>query len=251
MMVTAIFPAAGQGKRMEVGINKVFLDLMGKPILIHTLLAFSSCAAIDDLIVVVAPDEVSRVRAMLRAVPKLKPWKVVAGGAERQYSIYNGLCALESDSDIVLVHDGARPLASEAVITAVVEETRRSGATVTAVPAKDTIKIVDENLFVAATPARNTLWTVQTPQGFGRQILIEAYQKAMEDRFLGTDDASLVERLGVKVKIVEGEYGNLKITTPEDLIIAEAFMRKGAVARLVTGVSSAVSEIKERFWRER
>lgn len=248
-MVTAIFPAAGQGKRMEAGINKVFLNLMDKPILIRTLLAFSHCAVIDDLIVVVAAEEVSKVRTMLHAVPGLKPWQVVAGSTERQYSIANGLGSLHRDADIVLVHDGARPLVSEALINAVVEEARRGGAAIAAVPAKDTIKIVNEGHVVAETPERQALWTVQTPQGFKREIIVNAYQKAAVDHFLGTDDASLVERLNVQVKVVEGEYGNLKITTPEDLLIAEAFLRKGVVSRLVTEVSSVVSEVKDKFWR--
>jgi 2-C-methyl-D-erythritol 4-phosphate cytidylyltransferase len=246
-MVTAIFPAAGQGKRMEVGVNKVFLELLGKPILVHTVLAFSKCAAIDDLIVVVAPEEVAVVTTLLRAVPNLKPWQVIAGSTERQYSIANGLAALHENTDIVLVHDGARPLTSDTVITAVVEESRRSGATVTGVPAKNTIKIVDEDQVVMATPERNTLWSVQTPQGFQRNIILNAYKKAEEDHFLGTDDSSLVERLGIKVKVVKGEYSNLKITTPEDFIIAEAFLRKGAVSRLVSGVSTIVSDVKETF----
>lgn len=244
-MVTAIFPAAGQGKRMEVGINKVFLELLGKPILVHTVMAFSNCAVIDDLIIVVAPEEVAVVTALLKAVPKLKPWQVVAGSTERQYSIANGLAALHKDTEIVLVHDAARPLTSDAVITAVVEESRRSGAAVTGVPAKNTIKIVNEDQVVTATPERNTLWSVQTPQGFKRDIILHAYKKAAEDHFLGTDDSSLVERLGIKVKVVKGEYSNLKITTPEDFIMVEAFMRKGAVSRLVSGVSSMVTEVKE------
>lgn len=244
-MVTAIFPAAGQGKRMEIGINKVFLELLGKPILVHTVIAFSNCTAIDDLIIVVAPEEVSIVKKILKAVPNLKPWQVVAGSTERQYSIANGLASLRSDTEIVLVHDGARPLTSDAVITAVVEETRRFGATVTGVPAKNTIKIVNEDQVVTETPERSTLWSIQTPQGFKREIILDAYKKADEDDFLGTDDASLVERLGIKVKVVKGEYSNLKITTPEDFIIAEAFLRKGVVARLVSGVSTLVADVAE------
>lgn len=250
-MVTVIFPAAGQSRRMEAGMNKVFLNLMGKPILIHTLIAFSRCDSVDDLIVVVASEEVAKVRSMLRAVPGLKPWQVVAGGTERQYSIANGLGALRASADVVLVHDGARPLTSNALITAVVEAAKRHGAAITAVPAKDTIKIADEDGCVIETPKRNTLWSVQTPQGFKRDILVNAYQQAAQDHFLGTDDSSLVERLGVQVKIVEGEYGNLKITTPEDMLIAEAFLREGAVSKLTMGVSTFVSEVKDKFRRRR
>lgn len=249
-MVTAIFPAAGQGKRMEVGVNKVFLELLGKPILIHTLMTFSDCVAVDDLIVVVGSDEISTVKRVLRGIPGLKPYQVIVGGTERQYSIANGLAALNKNTDIVLVHDGARPLTSKAVITAVVEEARQGGAAITAVPAKDTIKIINADHVVTATPERRSLWTVQTPQGFKREIILQAYQKAAMENFLGTDDASLVERLGVTVKVVEGDYSNLKITTPEDLIIAEAFLRKGAVSRLVSGVSSVFSDVKEKLLKK-
>lgn len=247
-MVTVIIPAAGQGRRMNAGVNKVLVDLLGKPVLLHTLTTFSRCAAVDHLIVVVAEEEVAFVKNLLRAVPGLKPCQVVAGSTERQYSIANGLEALDRSAEIVLVHDAARPLTSEAVITGVIEEAQRSGAAIAAVPAKETIKIVDEARVVTATPLRQTLWTVQTPQGFKRHILLEAYEKAAADHFLGTDDAGLVERIGVQVKVVQSDYQNLKITTPEDMIIAEAFMRRGVVSKVVSGVSSVVDEVKDKIW---
>ena len=254
-MVTAIFPAAGQGKRMKANINKVFLELMGKPILVHTLLAFSRCDAIDNLIVVVGADEVTFIQALLVAVPGLKPYKVVVGGTERQYSIFNGIAQLSPTTDVVLVHDGARPLVSCQVITAVVEEARKSGAAIAAVPAKDTIKIVDQDDFVEETPDRQSLWTVQTPQGFKKDIIVKAYQQAANDEYLGTDDSSLVERIGVRVKVVKSDYSNIKVTTPEDLLIAEAFMREGVVAKVVSQVSSSVSgvvaDVKEKIFRKR
>jgi len=254
-MVTAIFPAAGQGKRMKASVNKVFLELMGKPILVHTLLAFSRCDAIDNLIVVVGADEVTFIQALLVAVPGLKPYKVVVGGTERQYSIFNGIAQLSPTTDVVLVHDGARPLVSCQVITAVVEEARKSGAAIAAVPAKDTIKIVDQDDFVEETPDRQSLWTVQTPQGFKKDIIVKAYQQAANDEYLGTDDSSLVERIGVRVKVVKSDYSNIKVTTPEDLLIAEAFMREGVVAKVVSQVSSSVSgvvaDVKEKIFRKR
>jgi len=254
-MVTAIFPAAGQGKRMKASVNKVFLELMGKPILVHTLLAFSRCDAIDNLIVVVGADEVTFIKALLTAVPGLKPYKVIAGSTERQYSIFNGLAQLSPATDVVLVHDGARPLVSCQIISAVVEEARKSGAAIAAVPAKDTIKIVDKDELVEATPDRQSLWTVQTPQGFTKEVIVKAYQQAANDEFLGTDDSSLVERIGVRVKVVQGDYSNIKVTTPEDLLIAEAFMRDGVVAKVVSRVSSSVSgvvsNVKEKIFRKR
>lgn len=225
-MVTAVFPAAGQGRRMNVGINKVFLDLVGKPILVHTLQRFSRSKNIDYLVVVVAAEEVSFIRRLLKAIPGLKPYQVVAGGSERQYSIANGLRVVPEKSDIVLVHDAARPLISVETIDRVVEGAREIGGAIAAVPEKNTVKVVGEDGIVRETPPRKTLWEVQTPQGFRKDILLEAYRKAEEEDFLGTDDASLVERLGVPVKVVESDYCNIKVTTPEDMIIAEAFLQK-------------------------
>ena len=250
-MVTAIFPAAGHGSRMKTGANKVFMNLMGKPILVHTLLAFSRCDLVDDLIVVVGAAEVAVVEMLLRAVPGLKPWQVVAGSTERQYSIANGLAALNKNSDIVLVHDGARPLISKQIIEDVIGEAYNSGAAIAGVPVKDTIKAADEQGMVTETPERTKLWAVQTPQGFQRSILLRAYEQAAADNFLGTDDASLVERLAVPVKIVKSSYENIKITTPDDLIIAEAFLGKMAVSKVVTGVNAVMDEVKDKLLKGR
>lgn len=224
-MVTAVFPAAGSGKRMRAGMNKVFLELAGKPILVHTLLRFSSSRAIDSLVVVVAEAEVSYIKELLQGVHGLKPFKVVPGGAERQYSIYNGLKAVPEDTEIILVHDAARPLVSTAAIEKVVAGAREVGGAIAAVPEKCTVKVVSADGLVQTTPPRETLWEVQTPQGFRREILMEAYRKAEEDGFLGTDDSSLVERIGCPVKVVMSDYRNIKVTTPEDLTIAEALLR--------------------------
>lgn len=224
-MITVIFPAAGQGKRMKAGMNKVFLELGGLPIFIRTLLKFSSCSCIDEMIVVAAPDEVEDMKQLLSTVEGLKPYKVVSGGSERQYSVWNGLKAAAADTEIVLVHDAARPLVSEDTILRTIDEARLSGGAVAAVKAKNTIKRCNGDGVVEETPDRAFLWEIQTPQTFRMQLLMKANQKAEEDGFLGTDDASLVERLGAMVKIVESDYYNIKITTPEDLVIAEAFLK--------------------------
>lgn len=229
-MVTAIFAAAGQGRRMELGVNKIFLELDGRPILIHTLQAFSACDAVDDLLVVVAPDEVPVVKALLANEVGLKPYKVAAGGAERQHSVANALRLLPPETEIVLVHDGARPLVPRAVIERVAAEALASGAAAAGVPEKNTIKVVDGQGWILSTPDRKALWSIQTPQGFRREVLLEAYARAEADGFLGTDDAGLVERSGRRVKVVMGAYRNLKITTPEDMVIAEAFVRQAAEA---------------------
>ncbi|SFT50136.1 2-C-methyl-D-erythritol 4-phosphate cytidylyltransferase [Selenomonas sp. GACV-9] len=245
-MVTAVFPAAGQGRRMNVGMNKVFLELAGKPILVHTLLRFSSSAEIDNLVVVVAEEEVSFIRKLLSHVPGLKPFQVVAGSTERQYSIANGLAVVPEESDIVLVHDAARPLTSVATIDGVVKAAREIGGAVAAVPAKSTIKLVDDNGVVVKTPPRDKVWEVQTPQGFRKDLLLEAYRKAKEDGFLGTDDSSLVERLEVPVKVVASDYKNIKVTTPEDLLIAEMFLKDEADG-LRNMVKSTLKKTKDRM----
>ena len=223
-MVSAIFPAAGQGKRMNAGINKVLLELGGEPILVRTLKTFSKVEAIAELIVVVAAEEVAAVQAKLKGFAGLKPFKVVAGGSERQYSILNGLRQVSEEADVVLVHDAARPLVSAATIEAVISTAREKGGAIAAVPAKNTIKVVGRDNLVEATPPRSTLWEVQTPQGFRKDILWQANEQALADKFLGTDDASLVERIGVKVAVVPSDYRNIKVTTPEDMLIAEAFL---------------------------
>ena len=223
-MVSVIFPAAGAGRRMKADRNKVLLELSGVPILLRTLRRFSAVPAVAELIVVVAKDEIAFVEGMLEKAQGLKPWRVVQGGAERQYSIANGMAHLAANADVVLVHDAARPLVSLAAIEAVIAAAREKGAAIAAVRAKNTIKVVGEDGRVEATPSRASLWEVQTPQGFRREILQRAYEKAAQDGFLGTDDASLVERIGEAVFVVESDYGNLKITTPEDLWMAEALL---------------------------
>lgn len=225
-MVTAIFPAAGSSVRMGGGVNKNLLALAGEPILIRTLKTFSRVERVNFLIVVVASHEVETVERLLSSTEGLKPWRVTVGGSERQYSIANGLKLLPDDAEIILVHDAARPLISARTINDVIDAAEAFGGAIAAVPSKDTIKIVDAEGFVKQTPPRRDLVSVQTPQGFKREILLQAYAQAQAEKFLGTDDASLVERLGAKVKVVKSGYDNIKITTPEDLSVAETFLLK-------------------------
>ena len=216
-MVTAIFPAAGASRRMKIGTNKNFLELGGEPILIRTLKTFSQVERINFLIVVVAKNEIEIVEKLLSTAKNLKPYKIVVGGSERQYSIANGLK--------FLVHDAARPLVSLKTIEGVIGAAEKFDGSIAAVPEKNTIKIIDAENFVKSTPPRSELVAVQTPQGFRKKILLDAYEKAAQDNFLGTDDASLVERIGGKIKIVWSDYKNIKITTPEDISIAENFLK--------------------------
>ncbi len=223
-MITAVIAAAGRGSRMKMAENKVFLPLRGKSVLTYSIEAFARQPEIEELIVIAAPHEVETMTNLIEEMQPAVRWQVVAGGSERQYSVENALAAVDDRSEMVLVHDGARPLITEEVIERVIAETRRSKASIAAVPVKDTIKRVDVDGTVVATPKRSELWAVQTPQGFETAMLKEAYRKARDDAFLGTDDASLVERLGQAVTVAEGDYQNIKITTPEDLIVVAAFL---------------------------
>ncbi len=223
-MISVIIPAAGQGKRFGAGTNKAFVSLAGKTILERTVAAFSDLPEVSEIIIVIAPDELDEIKRQVKFYPRQDIIKAVAGGSERQYSVENALAAIRDDAEIVLIHDGARPLISRRVIHQVIKAVRDNSAAIVAVPVKDTIKVVDSGGFVTSTPVRSELWAVQTPQGFKRSLLIQAYKKAREENFLGTDDSSLVERLGIPVKIVPGEYENIKITTPEDLPIAKMIL---------------------------
>lgn len=225
-LVTVIIVAAGRGNRMNSSMNKVFMPLGGQPILLHSVLAFSECARVNNLIVVAAANEVGCVEKMLTGAPEIKPWQVVLGGSERQYSILNALKVVPEETNVVLVHDGARPLVTQECIERVIHMAVIRKAAIAAVPVKDTIKKVDDSATVTGTLDRNALWSIQTPQGFDFAIVRQAYEQATKDHYLGTDDASLVERLGVPVNIVMGNYENLKVTTPEDLIVAEALLQE-------------------------
>lgn len=206
-------------------VNKVFLPLAGRPVLARSAAAVAACPEVDGLVVVVAPGEEEQAAAALAGLAK--PWRVVAGGRERQDSVANALAAVPDDCDIVVIHDGARPLVEPEAVSAAVAAAREAGAAVVAVPAKDTIKQADTAGLVVATPDRKALWAVQTPQVFAAALLRRAYAAAAEAGVLATDDAALVERLGHMVKLVPGSYRNIKVTTPEDLVMAEALLASG------------------------
>ena len=158
-------------------------------------------------------------------------WKkvvsVVAGGKERQDSVWNGLQAVPADTEIVLIHDGVRPFVTEEILNDSIETAMEMGGCVAGVPAKDTIKVCNEENIAVATPDRNTLWQIQTPQTFRKELILQAYVQAKEEGFAGTDDASLAEHSGYPVKVIMGSYRNIKITTKEDLLVGEAFLKEG------------------------
>ncbi|BAU26146.1 2-C-methyl-D-erythritol 4-phosphate cytidylyltransferase [Aneurinibacillus soli] len=221
-MVGVVIAAAGQGKRMGGSIKKQFIELEGKPVLLHTLDLFASRTDIADVVVVTSAEDVAQTRELIASYPVVR---VVAGGAERQDSVYEGLCALRA-CEYVLIHDGARPFVSQAALDAVIQAVRERGPAILAVPVKDTIKRADEAGQVLDTPPRKSLWAVQTPQAFLLSTILTAHEKARSEGFVGTDDASLVERVGQAVYVVEGEYTNIKLTTPDDLIMGEAILRQ-------------------------
>ncbi|MGD6994524.1 2-C-methyl-D-erythritol 4-phosphate cytidylyltransferase [Sutcliffiella horikoshii] len=225
MNYQVIVLAAGQGKRMKAGKNKQFIELEGKLVIIHTLSVFEADPWCSEIKLVINEKEKDIFKELLHQYPVQKIKEMVIGGEERQDSVYNGLTSLQS-AEIVLVHDGARPFISQEVIHSLVKKAAKEGAAIVGVPVKDTIKRVSKAGVVEQTVERSSLWSIQTPQAFRYPILKEAHDKAKAENYLGTDEASLVERIHVPVHIVQGEYENFKLTTPEDLILAKAFLQK-------------------------
>jgi 2-C-methyl-D-erythritol 4-phosphate cytidylyltransferase len=227
MKAIALIPAAGSGNRMESAIKKPYLLLAGRPILYHTLAAFDRAPSVARIIIAVSPGEEDRCETeVVRKFPFKKNITIIAGGKKRQDSVRRLLEQVSEDMPLVLIHDGARPLITADLIARALAETEKWQATVAAVPVKDTIQATDEEGFVRETLPREQLWSIQTPQTFALQLIREAHCKAIREGFVGTDEGSLVKRLGKPVKIIMGAYDNIKVTTPEDLIIAEALLKK-------------------------
>lgn len=225
MKVSVVIPAAGRGSRMKTEINKQFLTLKGQSILARTIDQFQARAAVDEIVVVAHKEETAYCQQeIISKYNFAKVTQVVKGGSTRQESVYKGLSAVDEETDFVLTHDGARPLLTEDLIEDIIEQVQEYEAVIAGVPVKDTIKILDQDQMAVKTPDRSKLVAVQTPQAFTRELVLRAYQQAQADGFTGTDSASLVERLGQSVKVVRGTHENLKITTPEDLELAEAIL---------------------------
>lgn len=226
MKAWAIIAAAGIGKRMGGGRPKQYLEVGGLPIICHTLRRFRETGCIESCVIVVEPGREAEVRAeILDRYDFPKKWQVVAGGAVRQESVANGLACIPVEIDVVAVHDGVRPFVTPQQIAESVEVAQREGAAIVAAPIKETIKRVGSGA-VVATVDRHDLWGAKTPQCFRRALLVEAMEFARREGFIGTDEASLVERLGRTVRIIAGDDRNIKITTPEDLIFAEAIWKE-------------------------
>lgn len=232
----AIVLAAGQGKRMQSAVAKQFLLLNNEPVVCHSLRAFEE-SDVETIILVTGADEMEYCREeIVKKYGFKKVSAIVAGGKERYHSVYEGLCALDGmleTNGIVLIHDGARPMITQEIIERTIDAAKAHGACVAAMPVKDTIKVADADGFAAMTPDRSTLWQIQTPQTFTYELIYGAYKKLLSDEKYQkgiTDDAMVVESMcGGHVKLVKGSYENIKVTTPEDMIVAESFLRSRMV----------------------
>jgi 2-C-methyl-D-erythritol 4-phosphate cytidylyltransferase len=224
MAYQVIIPAAGQGKRMGAGKNKLLLELNNIPVLIHTLKVFEEDELCEGIILAIHPQDEEEFILLLKKHNVKKVLDLVPGGKERQDSIYNALKTVKTEG-IILVHDAARPFILKDQIHRLLDTAQKTDAAIIGVPAKDTMKTVRDNV-VKATVERSSLWVVQTPQAFRFSLLYRAYEQAAKDGFVGTDDSSLVERISHPVTMVEGDYDNLKLTTQEDLFFAQAILQK-------------------------
>lgn len=219
-MVSAIILAGGKGKRMGKDISKQFILVKDKPIIYYTIKKFSDCKLIDEIILVLPKDEIEYCKKEVLEKYSLKVDKIIAGGKERQDSVYNGLKALKN-SDIVLIHDGARPFVSEKIILDGIENAKKYGAAAPGVMPKDTIKVKDDFSFSKETLKRESLIAIQTPQVFKKDIIVKCHERVRENNVSVTDDTMVVEKYGYKVYLYDGDYTNIKVTTPEDLILCE------------------------------
>jgi 2-C-methyl-D-erythritol 4-phosphate cytidylyltransferase len=230
-MNIGIILASGIGKRMNAGKNKVLLKLQGKPLIFFTLKSFEKCEDVDSMLLVTRSEEINILQSIVKKYKIKKVMGIIEGGKERQFSGFNALRYLnevlrEKTSSIVAFHNGANPFVTSEEISRSFSEAKKYGAAVIAHPTKDTIKEVDKKGIIAKTLDRSKLWNMQTPQTIKFSLALEAFVKADEDNFIGTDDVSLVERLGKKVKIVEGSEFNFKITTPLDFEMAKIIIKK-------------------------
>jgi 2-C-methyl-D-erythritol 4-phosphate cytidylyltransferase len=216
-----LIPAAGMGKRMGSDRNKLLLQVRSQPILAWTLLAAEAASEITWIGIISQPTDWPDLKAILAHLKLTKPVSLILGGSSRQESVYNGLQALPADAQQVLIHDGARCLATPDLLNACAAAIRHCSGLIAAVPVKDTIKVVDSKGIIQSTPDRQQLWAAQTPQGFDVQLLKQCHDQGVRQGWEVTDDAALFEKCGMEVRIVPGEETNLKVTTPQDLAIAE------------------------------
>ena len=221
-MISAIILAGSKGKRMGAPVSKQFIEIKGKPIIYYTIKKFSENKKIDNIVVVLSKDEVGYFKENILEKYNLKVDNIVIGGTERQDSVYNGLKSLEdTNTDIVLIHDGARPFISDRIIDDGIKFAQVYGACAPGVMPKDTIKIKNESNFSVSTPERGSLVAIQTPQVFKFNEILECHEKIKINNIVVTDDTMVAEKCGYSVYLYDGEYTNIKVTTPEDLILGE------------------------------
>lgn len=233
MKIVALIAAAGLGKRMNAKISKPFIPIFGKPILAYTIEKFEQCKFIEKIYLIVNQEERDFcLKDIILKYNFSKVQELIEGGETRQDSVYNGLKVLDPDTDIVVIHDGARPLVEETIIQDSIEAAQEYGAAIAAIPLKDTVKKSRKDFFINETLNREEIWRAQTPQTFKYDIILSAYHQSYKDNFFATDDAAIVERYGHKVKMIIGSEENIKITTPFDIIIAENFLKRGVMFKI-------------------
>ena len=230
-MVSAIIVAAGEGARMKGKMRKQYLNLSGRPVLAYSIIAFDSCSLIKDIFIVVPKEDIEYCQNKILSLLDLKKSiKLVPGGAKRQDSVYNGLQAINKKNiETVVIHDGVRPFINPEDLKECILGSKKYGACILATAAIDTLKRVGESDIIATTVPRENIWLAQTPQAFQYDLILKAHETARRYGYFGTDDASLVERLGANVKIINGSRFNIKITKKEDLAIAKAMLNGGLI----------------------
>ena len=222
----AIIVAAGNGTRMKSEGSKQFITILGNPLISYTLKVFEDCNEIDEIVIVAREADIIEMKDIAEAFEITKVKKIVSGGETRQASVYSGLCAVPNDAEIVVIHDGARPFIKDFHLKAVIEETKLSGAAAVGVKVKDSIKKVDINNYITNTIDREYVWAIQTPQSFTYSLIMKAYEFALENNVKATDDTELARVVGAKAKMLEGSYDNIKVTSPDDIYIAERILGK-------------------------
>lgn len=229
-MVSAIILAAGKGARMKGTMRKQYLDLSGRPVLAHSIMAFDSCSLIEEIFLVVPKEDAEYCQKNVLSLLDLKNQiNLVHGGAERQNSVYNGLQSITKNTETVVIHDGVRPFIQPKDIKICIFGAKKYGACILGTPASDTLKRVDKTDIVETTLPRENIWLAQTPQAFQYDLILKAHETARRDGYVGTDDASLVERLGKDVKIINGSRFNIKITNKEDFAVVKAMFDAGLI----------------------
>lgn len=224
MVVSAVIVSAGNSTRMG-GVNKQFLELDGAPVIANTITAFQKSSIIDEIIIVTRECDIKEVSKLVEKYEFTKVTNIVAGGETRQLSVYNGVASTSNIADLVVIHDGARPLVTNRAITETIKSAAEFGTAATGVKVKDTVKVVDDNDNIIDTPDRTYMRFIQTPQVFNKKLYLDAVN-SVEDSKNFTDDCKLLEAYGKTVKFVDGDYENIKITTPEDIELAESYLKR-------------------------